>query len=230
MFGAKKDLNAPEFHDLWEESHGFTSGCGYWYLKSLLVDEDVMASVDETADGPLTPGRKLLPMQRVRHIDGWLVNILDDMPASGRFHLLVFAGDLLASEKGMAVEFAELYEKLSSGSSVLYRYSARPEREAAKEWDYEDVVTPSDQNGGRVVDLFVLHTGDHLKMDLLPQFRHWKYRFYEDEGGREHRRRGVRTDKITLEVVRPDGVVGIVCGAGELKRIETWMDCFIVRG
>jgi hypothetical protein len=38
-------------------------------------------------------------MQLIRHIDGWIVNILDDMPSNGRFHLVIFAvgGDLLAS-------------------------------------------------------------------------------------------------------------------------------------
>jgi len=39
-------------------------------------------------------------MQLIRHIDGWIVNILDDMPSNGPFHLVIFplpGEDLLAS-------------------------------------------------------------------------------------------------------------------------------------
>jgi phenol 2-monooxygenase len=228
MFGAQRDVNAPEFHGLWEESHGFTSGCGHRYPPGLLVDGDVMASVDDKAEAPLTPGKRLVPMQLIRHIDGWIVNILDDMPSNGRFHLVIFAGDLLASQTRER-EFTELYQKLSSSSSVLYRYCTLPEWEASKEWDYEDIMTRSDQNDSKIVDLSVVHTCDHLKMDLLPRYTQWKYRFYEDEGGKEHKRRGVRTDGLALELVRPDGVVGMVCG-GDLQRIEQWMDGFMVIG
>lgn len=141
LCGATTDLNMPTFHRLWEESHGFTSGCAHRYRHGLLVNEDVStASINATAEAPLTLGMRMLPMQLIRRIDDWLINILDDMPSAGRFHVLVFAGDLLASER-QTHEFAQLYEKLSSSSSsVLYRYSLLPEWEAAKEWPYEDVV------------------------------------------------------------------------------------------
>jgi len=224
MFASRKDLNAPEFHGLWEESHGFTSGCGHRYPANMLVDEKVTAPIDEKAVEPLTPGKRLLTMNLVRNIDGWIVDLLDDMPSNGRFHMLIFAGDILAS-KG---EFSELYQRLDSPSSILYRYSTLPGWEASKVWDYEDVVTTSSQNGGKIVDLLVVHTSDHLQMDLLPQFKQWKYRFYEDENGKEHQRHGVRTEGITLALVRPDGMIGLVCGAGEVRRIENWMDGFMV--
>lgn len=48
-------------------------------------------------EAPLTPGKRLVPMQLIRHIDDWIVNILDDMPSNGRFHPVIFGGDLLAS-------------------------------------------------------------------------------------------------------------------------------------
>jgi hypothetical protein len=93
-------------------------------------------------------------MQLIRRIDGWIVNILDNMPPNDHFHLAIFAGDLLASQTTER-KFTEVYEKLSSSSSVLYRYCTLPEWEASKEWDYEDVMTRSDQNDGKVVDPFV---------------------------------------------------------------------------
>jgi hypothetical protein len=40
----------------------------------------------------------------------------------------------------------------------------------------------------KVVDLCVVRTCDRFKVDLLPRYRQWKYRFYEDEGGKEHKR------------------------------------------
>jgi hypothetical protein len=82
------------------------------------------------------------------------------------------------------------------------------EWEASKERDYEDAMTRSDQNDGKVVDLFVVHTCDRLKMYLLLHYGQWKYRFYEDEGGKEHKRCRARTDSLTLELVRPGEVVG----------------------
>ena len=239
MFGATrdKDLNTPAFRALWAENHGFISGCAQRYPPGLLVNPTITAPIDSTAEAPLTPGRRLLPMQQlVRHIDGWLVNILDDMPCNGpRFHVFVFAGDLLDSGK-ISTEFSALYASIGSPTSILHRYSALPNRSAVTEWAYEDIATPpslqtNQTNADRVVDLFIIHTSPHLDVAILPQYRAWKYRFYEDEGRQEHQRRGLRTDgAITVEFVRPDGVVGLVCGAGELQRVEEWMDGFMVKG
>jgi phenol 2-monooxygenase len=114
----------------------------------LLVNGDVAASVDDKAEAPLTPGKRLLLMQLIRHIGGWIANILDDMPPNDHFHLAIFAGDLLASQTTER-KLTEVYEKLSSSSNVLYRYCTLPEWEASKEWDYEDVMTRSDQNDGK---------------------------------------------------------------------------------
>jgi hypothetical protein len=109
----------------------------------LLVNGDVTVSVDDKAEAP----------QLIRCIDGWIVNILDEIPSNDHF-LVIFAGDLLASQT-REKKFTELYEKLPSSSNVLYRYCTLPEWEASKEWDYEDVMTRSDQNDGKVVDPFV---------------------------------------------------------------------------
>jgi hypothetical protein len=35
----------------------------------------------------------------------------------------------------------------------------------------------------------LVHTCDRLKVDHLPRYKQWKYRFYEDEGGKVHKRR-----------------------------------------
>ena len=39
---------------------------------------------------------------------------------------------------------------------------------------------------------------------------------------------GVGTDSLTLELVRLDGVAGMVCG--DLQRMERWMDGFMATG
>lgn len=78
------------------------------------------------------------------------------------------------------------------------------------------------------MDLFIVHSTDYLKMKLLPRFAQWKCRGFEDKDGKEHHRRGVRIDKVTIEVVRPDRYMGIVCGEEELQRIDKWMDEFMV--
>jgi hypothetical protein len=39
---------------------------------------------------------------------------------------------------------------------------------------------------------------------------------------------GVGMDSLTLELARPNGVVGMVCG--DLQRMERWMDGFMATG
>lgn len=131
---------------------------------------------DEEATYPITPGKRFLPMRMLRHIDGWDVDLLEDMPSNGRFHVVVFAGDILAlesAERGLT----ELYQSLCKPSSILHCYNALGTQANR---DYEDVDTTSERNNGKVVNLFVLHTCDHLKLELAPKYEQWKYGFYED--------------------------------------------------
>ena len=102
---------------------------------------------------------------------------------------------------------------------MLYRYSTLPEWEPTKESDYEEINTPSSANDGKVVGLYEVYISSHLKMDILPQFKEWQYRFYDNKHGHEHRKRGLSTNGIPLELVHPNGTNGMVCNG---VRCERW--------
>ncbi|EON62548.1 hypothetical protein W97_01772 [Coniosporium apollinis CBS 100218] len=180
---------------------------------------------DEEAKYPITLGKRILPMRMLRHIGGWDVHLLDVMPSNSHFYVVVFADDILASESAER-EFAELYQSLCKPSLLLNRYNA-PRTQA--DWDYEDVDITSERSDGKVVDLFVLHTCDHLKMELRPKYEQQKYRFYEDREDKELQRRVVKTDRVTMKLVRPDSYVGMLYTASALRKMEEYMDGFVIK-
>jgi hypothetical protein len=82
---------------------------------------NVSIEIDRKAIKPLTSGERLLRMLLLRRIDSWIVEVLDDLPSTGRFCFVVFASDISASED-REKEFGTLYEKLYQKDSVVYRY------------------------------------------------------------------------------------------------------------
>ncbi len=90
--------------------------------------------------------------------------------------------------------------------------------------------TPSSVSDGKVVDSYVVHISDHLKMDLLSQFKQWEYRFYKDKDGKKHQKRGLSTEEVTLELVRPDRMIGTVCNWNGPHKLEEWIDGFMIPG
>ena len=247
-FGPQADMSSPAFFDTWKNAQGFTSGCGQQYLPSTLVvpDNDPPSFIDRAALEPLTPGKRLLPMTLTRHLDGWPVSSLDDMPANGQFYEVLFAGDISAEPRAGALRDA--YARLTSSRSALSRYnrhmpttdlsnnninndSAEDRDRGVGAWDFEDIHTSSPRNEGKIIDLFVVHTADHLRIDLRPEFETWKYRFYEDKDGVEHARHGVDAaadGQMVVALVRPDGIVGMVCTADEmLDRVPAYFEGFV---
>ncbi|MCJ1390611.1 hypothetical protein MMC18_003472 [Xylographa bjoerkii] len=161
------------------------------------------AAVSNTLQEPLKPGKRLLPVTLTRHIDGNEVNMLDEMQSDGCFHLLVFAGETLASRV-----FASLSMYLASPDSPLTVFSSP-----------------------QLVDLYLIHTCNHFAGSLpdLPEpFPRWSHRVYEDSGGKAHASIGVNPKFGALVLVRPDGHVAVVTYPDDGRGIMEFLRKFLL--
>lgn len=190
QFGQKNKLESQNLRYTWEEGHGFTSGCGYEYPASLLVDPVIRAvEINDGALEPLKPGKRLLPINLVRDVDGTHVRLLDVMPSNGRFHLFIFAGKQPLSPKAKM-----LAESLNSPQSPLNLFNRLPV-DLMPRFRHEDITTdsiPEDNTKQYItsIDLFV-HFSDHFGMSLedlpAPISTHWPMRVYSDIDGAGHK-------------------------------------------
>ena len=230
LFASPQNLEGSDFHDVYVQSKGFVSGCGHRYPAGLLTDEHVDVGIAQDAAEPLTPGKRLLPVQLTRHLDGVFVSSLDDMPSNGHFRIIVFAGSRLQSS---GLEKVATY--LAGTDSPLNRYrisSESPESSAetsiskAKDFNFNLA-----NDGGTVIELFLIHTSSHGKVPIeeLPKpFADWQATIYEDVNHKAHSELGVDADVGALAVVRPDGYVGLVTGLDGAERIGKYFGEFMV--
>ncbi|GAB7354572.1 hypothetical protein MBLNU459_g5022t2 [Dothideomycetes sp. NU459] len=223
LFGQKDDLDSTDLHDLWEQGHGFASGCAYRYPEGLLVDDACQADIDPSALEPVTPGKRLLNLSLIRHIDGTKTDLLFDMPSNGRFHLMVFAGNLLGSDR-----FATLAQDLCSSSSVLEQFNPL----ADSRFRHEDITTSIPSSNKRlIIDTFLFHTLDHfsIELDSLPSpfGSMWQTRVYEDKTGIGHHQLGIDKNKGCVVLVRPDGYIGKITSFEDIGQINLFLANFL---
>lgn len=222
LYSKKEFLdNNSQFHDVYDKAQGFTTGLGLRYDPNPLVEHDVGVSINARSLEPLTPGKRLHTLTVTRHIDGIGVNMLDEMPSNGRFHLFIFAGNILSQDRDKS--FAKY---LNSADSVLSRYSL-PD---LPDWAFENIRETNPNNRGRIVDLFFIHTDSHYDLDLakmpapLPS---WKYRVYADKDAKEHENHGVDPNVGAMVLVRPDGYISLITSMDGGPAITKFMDSFM---
>ena len=230
LFASPQNLEGSDFHDVYVQNKGFVSGCGHWYPAGPLTDEHVDVEIAQDAAEPLTPGKRMLPIQLTRHFDGVLVSSLDDMPSSGHFRIVVFAGSRLQNGG-----LDKLATYLTGKNSPLNRNcissessKSSPESSISKA---KDINFNLANDPGTVIDLFLIHTSSHLKVpiDKLPEpFPEWQATIYEDVNHKAHSELGVDADVGALAVVRPDGYVGLVTGLDSAERMGEYFGKFLV--
>ena len=225
LFVSPEKLEGPEFHDMYVQNKGFTSGCGHQYPPSVLTDERVDVEIDGKALEPLRPGKRLLPITLTRYVDGSTVNILDDMPSNGHFHIVVFAGDALSHGR-----LDNLSTYLSSSSSPLTRFSeSHSSMRLSQEWisSADDILYNPANDPTTIINLYLVLTSSHLEVpvETLPApFPHWKSSIYEDINSTSHGELGVHVNVGALVVVRPDGYVGLVTGLENGGRLGAYFE------
>ncbi|KZF18993.1 hypothetical protein L228DRAFT_257285 [Xylona heveae TC161] len=228
QFGEKDSLNSSNLRDTWEEGHGFTSGCGYEYPASLIVDPLIRTEIDDQALEPLRPGKRLLPIDLIRHVDGTHVRLLDVLPSNGRFHLFIFGGTQILSP-----QIKSLAESLNSPRSPLSLFNRLPLLHMER-FRHEDITTDSvpSTNKNYFIDVFLLHSSDHLSLspdEFPPPFStHWPMRVFRDAGGAGHKLLGVAESTGALVVVRPDGYIGLVTHMNGLEDVTTYFKGFML--
>ncbi|GKZ27206.1 hypothetical protein AbraIFM66951_005111 [Aspergillus brasiliensis] len=229
QFGQKDKLDSQNLRETWEIGHGFTSGLGYEYPPNLLVNRDVRTPINPEAVEPLTPGKRLLPIDLIRHMDGNHVRMLDIMPSNGRFHLFIFAGNLLS-----APALQKLGDALDSPQSPMSLFNLLP-LELMERFRHEDITNDSIPftNKAYVLDIFLIHSQNHLDIQLgdvpAPFSTKWPMNVYSDFGGAAQSQLGVPDDSGALVVVRPDGYIGLVTGLDNVDDVTSYFDGFMHR-
>ncbi|KAL8642702.1 MAG: hypothetical protein Q9228_000632 [Teloschistes exilis] len=226
LYLQKEALSSPEiFCTVWKQSHGFISGCSHRYLDGLLTRSSIRARINQAAKEPLTPGKRMHTMSLTRHMDGTAVDLLEDMPSNGRFHLFVFAGKLMT----FAV-FKALANSLASTESPLtYFFKDGPARPEV--FEHENIRQSDVRNRNHYLDLFLIHSSNHLEIELskLPApFSQWATRVYEDVDGIGHASHGVSERNGALALVRPDGIIGLVTSLQNPKGILDYLKDFML--
>ena len=220
LFSSPDNLEGSEFHDMFLESKGFVSGCGHRYPPGLLTEEQVDVKIAQEAAEPLTPGKRLLPIQLMRHVDGTPLNILDEMQSNGHFRIVVFAGSRLQNG-GLDKVSTYLTGKdspLTHNSTLSTSLTGSPKYGINKVHDilYNPALDPD-----TVIDLFLIHNSPHLQTSIesLPApFPEWRATIYEADQDAQGAL-GVDADVGALAVVRPDGYVGLVTGLDGGERV-----------
>lgn len=209
LFGDQSQIGSPEFLKTWKSAQGFTSGLDQEYPANRALGSADAAKIDTQATKPLEVGKRFLPMENlIRSLDGFSIGSLDTMPANGEFYEVLFAGDILSPERKQ--KFKNLYTFLTSPSSVLTTYNGPAPKDG---WPLQEIDFNPDHVPGssKVLNLYVVHTSSRLEMDLRPDFELWKYTFFEDQEGKEHKRHGIDPEgEMHVALVRPDGIVALV--------------------
>lgn len=221
MYASLEKLGGSELHSFACQNNGFSSGCAHQYLPGLLTDEAVDIKIDHQAIDPLTPGKRMYPFRVTRHYDGLPINILEDMRSNGKFHVFVFAGDLVHQGK-----LESLSQVLSSPASPLTRFS-KPRGIV----DAFDILSSPAEDLDTTVDLYLIHTSNHLDtmIESLPTpFPQWQPRIYEDTKGHAHSELGISVDLGALVIVRPDGYVGLITDIENGDRLNQYFEGFLV--
>ena len=225
IYFQKEALGSPEFYMVWKQSHGFISGCTHRYPEGLLARSSIKARINQSAQEPLTPGKRLHTMTLTRHMDGTAVDLLEVMPANGRFHLFVFAGKLMtfAVFKAMANFLASPESPLSYFSNDNHMDSGFFSCESTKQSDM------SSSSG--YIDLFLIHTLNHLEVELgkLPKpFPQWGPQVYEDVDAIGHSTHGVSEKDGALVLVRPDGYIAMITNLENAKGVLDFLKDFML--
>ncbi|KAL3466088.1 FAD binding domain-containing protein [Aspergillus heterothallicus] len=207
---SKSGISHMEFVDLFSTGCGFTSGCGVEYVENLTVDRSAIpddppvVTGSDFLSGILRPGRRLLNVKVKRFADGWHRDIQDDLASTGRFRILSLLSNDLLNINGMSASSLTstvcLIEQFPS--SILEQIIIYPRLSGEATWENIPACVK-----------------EHSEMSF--------YNGYELDDA--YGIYGVDPTRGALVVVRPDGYVGMVCGLGDVSRIDAYLSGIICR-
>ena len=217
---------SPGFESNSEKNRDLMSGCGQFYLGSALVQYPARYPINQKAEKRLTPGKRLHTMTLTRHVDGTVVDLLEEMPSTGKFHLLVFAG--WAPLRNL--DFKDLCSWLASPESPLSAvFPSSPfSNTGSQNSEFHSVST---EDGSEYLDLYLIHNSDHLGFEVgqLPGCFD-SSKIFEDVGGVGHKTHGVcqgMTGQV-LALVRPDGYIAMVTHFTDARTVMQYLKSFMI--
>jgi phenol 2-monooxygenase len=225
-------LTHAEFLKVFRDGSGFTSGCGIEYEPGVLVRHADGPNTNpvrrhDPSNGTLTPGRRLLNLRVKRFADSNMRDLQDgkslllpflraflllpldlaltihlDMPSTGRYRILVFTSTDLLQPSGRSCTALN-----NLCGSVISKHPAGT---------VELVVVHPLQNRfewtevpGCVKELAEMKFHGPAKEDV--------YSIY-----------GISNAEGAIAVVRPDGVVGMVCHLSAWKSVGDFLGCCLI--
>ena len=165
------------------------------YAPNVLIKEEVRNNIKKNR---IAPGKILTPFIVTRHSSGDEISLLDEFPTSGKFHLLIMAGNILSQP--ILISLCSYLSK----TSVLWSLD-------------EDGMAGGDKSAisdyaGVSGEVYLIHSSSHLDISLanLPSPFTGSDRVYEDVSGKAHESMGISKNLGALVLLRPDLVVSIV--------------------
>lgn len=214
---------SPGFPSLSRKSYDLMSGCGLRYLESPLVHYSVRSPIDEAAMEPLTPGKRLHTMILTRHIDGTVVDLLEEMPSTGRFHLVLFAGKSLkhAMFQGLSNYLA------SSESPLLAIVPDSPLFNPASH--HRGLSSANTRGSNQYLDIYLIHSSAHLEVELGQLSGIFDpSKVFEDVEGVGHAIHGVHEMGGVMALVRPDGYITMVTNFDNGPEVMQCLKSFMI--
>ncbi|EGO22562.1 hypothetical protein SERLADRAFT_362748 [Serpula lacrymans var. lacrymans S7.9] len=190
---------------------GFITGIGVQYCSSSII----IPTHQWCAENILV-GQRMPPQIFVRASDGRPYELQDLLPADMRFKILLFLGNTADPSQLEKVQL--LAKDMESSESFLRRYLRNDN--ITSMFDILTILAEKKE----LVNI----------MDLPKLFRlHWSQVFVDDldvtrsKGGQGYSAFGIDPSQVTLVVVRPDGVVGMVAPSESIDDVNGYFASFM---
>ncbi|KAF5230014.1 hypothetical protein FANTH_14013 [Fusarium anthophilum] len=218
----EEGIDLETFKQVFEKGNLFASGCAVNYAASLTVAKPGLGAVNgvrsvvgKQALAPNIPIGMRIPSHKIlNQSDARPWHLQELLPSSGKWRLIVFAGDLL--DHTQFARLSALADKLSSSDSFMRRYKLR-----------EDEAMCS------FFEILTIHSAPRDKVELLslPDIFHpfsqeygWDYNkvFVDDDSyheghGQAYDNYGIDAKRGCVVIVRPDQYVSWI---GELEDVD----------
>ncbi|KAF7542455.1 hypothetical protein G7Z17_g11557 [Cylindrodendrum hubeiense] len=211
-------ITPEHFKDQFVKAGRYTAGQGIQYNESLLMSSNDEQSV---ATG-LVVGMRFPSAQVVRFCDARAIQLVRALPADSKWHIVVFAGDILDRE------VAARLDKLSTEIASLVQK-----------------FTPIGQDADAIIQSLLVLASKRTEVEqeqipevFTPIAGKWRSRclqkvFVDDESynsghGHAYKAYGIDAKQGCLAIVRPDQYVAMVASLGDFDRVSEFFNRFLI--
>ncbi|KAL6831586.1 FAD binding domain-containing protein [Trichoderma camerunense] len=211
-------ISSQDFKDHFVKAGRYTAGQGVRYEESVFVSPD---PADESLARNVTVGMRFPSAQVVRFCDARAMQLVAALPADSRWHVVVFAGDILQQA-----------------------VAARLIKAAAKLQDIIDTFTPDGQDANSVIQGVLVLASKRVKVEqnMIPdvftpitgkwKIKHLQKVFVDDESynsghGKAYEAYGIHPEGCLI-IIRPDQYVAKICSLDNTEDVLNFFSRFII--